>query len=230
MRNLILALCLALPSHAAIARIGSVKTTLGTTSSSVDTTGASLIVVGCSSYQAACAGFTDSQSNSYTQLTRRTDGDNNFTWYYKCGPSTSASHTWTATNSAFPVIFIQVYSGTATSSCFDVESTAAGTAAGGLASTITPSQANSLIITGVADVVTDTRTVSANLSATANKLLEHNQASAMSGASGDILDYAGTSTITITWTQTVNTILISNAVFKPSSGVPAVVRHKVISN
>jgi hypothetical protein len=89
----------------------------GGTSSSIDTSTATLIVIACANGSSACTTPTDSASNSYTALTTYVVSATNLTIYYKCGPTTSSTHTFTA--SAGNTIQAVAVKGTATASCFD---------------------------------------------------------------------------------------------------------------
>lgn len=93
---LILCLAISFPPHldAAIAYISGTSKD-GTTTDAIDTTGANLIV--CSvAFFGSFTSFTDSQSNTWTQVREETYfGTATNRMYYTAAPSTSASHTFT---------------------------------------------------------------------------------------------------------------------------------------
>ena len=123
------------------------------TSSAVDTTGANLIVVAVSVFGTNSVTVSDSKSNTpYTALTARTQATQSLRMYYFLAPSVGSGHTFTASGtSIFPTISVSAFSGVATSSALDQES-GTTSASGGTTfqpGSITPSQDNCLLVTGV---------------------------------------------------------------------------------
>lgn len=130
--------------HAAAAFLGSVyvvyvdgsATTI--TSGNKDTTGATLIVgSACYSSPAINPVMTDNQSNSYTDLSERSNAccNQGSTYFYKVNPTTSATHTFTFTSAsgAYLTGIVAYFSG---AGALDTDS---GAGAGSLsASTIQP--------------------------------------------------------------------------------------------
>ncbi len=123
------------------------------TTTGIVTTGASLIVVAVTSYFATTAPtLSDSQSNTpWLSLTAEdTPSIIRVQFHYFLAPSTSGSHTFTASGaSSFPTVCVMAFSGTATSSAFDQENggnndTGAGTQSTG---NVTPSANNELLVT-----------------------------------------------------------------------------------
>lgn len=115
--------------------------TSAATTTAMDTTGATLAIIAVVYYGNDIGGtnnngafntawVSDNQSNTYTALTdyRSTQGGNNSTCgvrlFYCMSPTTSVSHTATINapgTNIFPSIVLSVFSGTNTSSVFDVE-------------------------------------------------------------------------------------------------------------
>ena len=121
------------------------------TSPSIDTTGASLIVAYVADFTGSSpATFADSQGNTWTALTARPLTSNMRSQMYYCAsPTTSASHTFSATGTnSFAAIAIAAYSGTATSP-YDQETGATTLTGTSLATgSVTPSENNELVIYG----------------------------------------------------------------------------------
>ena len=114
------------------------------TSGAFDTTGATLIVITCSYYNGNPGAPTDNKGNTYTPLTNRGAAYANQQMYYCANPVVGAGHTFTQPSSpASNNVSASVawFSGTVASGVLDVES--GGTT---LSASITPSQANSLIV------------------------------------------------------------------------------------
>ncbi len=122
------------------------------TTTAIDTRSANFIVVyGCA---VTIGVLTDSQSNTWTKLTTRTNGGafNECALYYCANPTKSATHTFTYTlSSGAPSLSVLAFSGVATSSPFDVENGAIFTATTSVATgSITPSVNNEVVVTGLA--------------------------------------------------------------------------------
>lgn len=130
----------------------------GTTSAAQDTTGATLIVIVLSFWNSYPGTPTDNKGNTYTPLTQRGSAYANQRMFYCENPTVGTGHTFTQpSSSASSNVSNAVgwFSGTATSSAFDVES-------GGntLAASITPSQNGSLIVSSATDYYLATAPVS----------------------------------------------------------------------
>jgi hypothetical protein len=121
------------------------------TSPAIDTTGASLLVAYVADFTGSAAStFADSQGNTWTALTARPlTGNMRSQMYYCAAPTTSASHTFSATGTnSFAAIAIAAYSGTATSP-YDQETGATTLTGTSLATgSVTPSENNELVIYG----------------------------------------------------------------------------------
>lgn len=123
----------------------------GTTTSAINTTGASLLVAFVGFVFNNAAVISDSYGNTWTPLTFHL-GVNNCTTqiFYVQNPTVGTGHTFSETGtSTYPALSVAAFSGTATSSVFDVQN---GTNPVGATTfqpgSVTPSQNNSLIVTG----------------------------------------------------------------------------------
>lgn len=121
------------------------------TSSSIDTTGADLLVVVVSDYSAASEGtLSDSKSNTWTKRTIYNDGSIQRTVaYYAKNPTVGSGHTFTVNGTAhYPGIAVAAFSGADTSAPYDTEAGSYGSTSPFAAGSITPSQSDSLVISG----------------------------------------------------------------------------------
>ena len=142
--------------------------TTGGTSSGIDTTGTTLLLVWIMCYQGSGSNapypsgagqFTDSKSNTWTMRQNFSCGANGGTqdfhlYLFECvSPTVGTGHTFTITtgNGCYPNLAVQAWSGNLASAPFDQQSFAVDdTFASGLTGhcgSLTPSQANSLIVT-----------------------------------------------------------------------------------
>lgn len=119
------------------------------TTNAIDTTGATLLVV--SSTSAGNSVITDSKGNSWLPLTQRlSTSGGSVQLFYVTNPIVGTGHTFTNTQTA-PSLSVLAFSGVITSSPFDVQNGAGAAASSSLATgSITPNQANEVIITGLA--------------------------------------------------------------------------------
>jgi hypothetical protein len=115
--------------------------TFAATTSAINTTGASLIVLAVANLGSDPANtVSDSQGNSWTALTRRSN-TGSVQLFYVISPSTNASHTFTAGAQSFGlVIMVAAVSGTL---AFDAEN---GSASGGNPGAVTNTVAGQLLI------------------------------------------------------------------------------------
>lgn len=179
-----LALIAAEPAHAAIAHVVSTSagSTGGTTvtTSSVDTTGANLLVVAVSYYgNTTDPVLSDNKGNTWTGLTaREQSGTTMSVRLYYCVPtSVGTGHTFTAGpgGTSYPTISVSAFSGAAASP-YDQETGAA--TAGNVTSfqpgSITPSENNCVLVTGVSTAGTShTINSSFNATSTDNSAANH---------------------------------------------------------
>lgn len=140
------------------------------TSDSVDTTGANLIVVSVGWYTGSTSSgtLTDSKGNTWTALTPQSNNGGTpikNQLYYCYAPTVGSGHTFTWSGTfTFPAISVVAFDNIAASP-FDGEN--GGNNGGSAGSTVqtgslTPSQANSLVITGLAHETNSGGSVSIN--------------------------------------------------------------------
>lgn len=226
MRQLLLLLLLSGQAQATIALLvhavaGSTNTSTATTPA-VDTTGATLIVVTIGIAAAQGNTIADSAGNTYTARTQKNGAAGGSRIWYVASPTNSATLTVTVT-SVVSSIEMTAWSGTATSSPFDVEG------AGGTGNTtvqpgsVTPSQNNSLIITGIGSTNTNTFTIDSSFT-----ISDQFGGSGTAVPSGQAYLIQGTAAaVNPTWTASLGFELVSTiAVFKPGAAVISV-RHRV---
>jgi hypothetical protein len=101
-------------------------TSSSVTSSGIDTTGASFIAVAVSSYSVEAAPtLSDSNSNSWTPLTARTNAPIRLQWFYAISPTVGSGHTFSLSGSnSFAALAVQAHSSVA--GVFDYEASATG--------------------------------------------------------------------------------------------------------
>lgn len=122
------------------------------TTGAIDTTGSNLIVINIGTYGGLSAGVpTDSKSNTWTGLTGK-GGSYGSRFFYCYNPTVGSGHTFTISIGLappfYPCIFVAAFSDSL-SSPFDQENGATGGSGTTLnTGSITPSQANEIIVTG----------------------------------------------------------------------------------
>lgn len=141
------------------------------TAGTFDTTGANLIVLVIADY----VGFgasptpTDNQSNTWTGLTAQTGaGSTHCRIWYVYNPTTSATHTFTSPDTGqarFPVILMAAFSG-AVASPADQQNGNTDTGTSLATGSITPSENEELIISGIAFNATGGATVNESMTET----------------------------------------------------------------
>jgi hypothetical protein len=140
------------------------------TTSSITTTTASLLVVQIGDYDGAAAGtVSDSKSNTWTALTSYTDpGNMRCRLYYAANPTVGTGHTvsYLSANSLYQALVFAAFSGAALTSPFDVQNGASVYSGTPQPGSITPTQNNCLIVSGLALGVEATSAVTIDLSMT----------------------------------------------------------------
>lgn len=119
----------------------------GTNTPAINTTGANLIIIGVS-WETSTPAISDNQGNTYTLIASQNSGGGlgASSLYYCSSPITSASHTFTAT-SEIPAIFVQAFSGAASSLPLDQHNSANTTSGSTIQpGSVTPSAANELLV------------------------------------------------------------------------------------
>lgn len=129
--------------------VGAVGNTDSTTTPSIDTTGADLLVAVCTDLGGNALVLTDSKSNTWTALTKKTNVIDTVIMYVK-NPTVGTGHTFAIGSGGYPSLEVAAFSGSDLTSPFDVEN---GGSTGGAASlstgSITPGSANELVIAGL---------------------------------------------------------------------------------
>jgi hypothetical protein len=121
------------------------------TSSAIDTTGATLLVANLSYYNlAATAQLTDFYNNTWTPLPLQFQTDASGRLFYCANPTVGTGHTFTLTNGAYSAVAVAAFSGVNQLAPLDVSSGAPGTSASATGGSVTPTNANSLVISGCA--------------------------------------------------------------------------------
>lgn len=138
---------------ALIASVGAQGSANSTTTSAIDTTGANLIVICETWYKLATfPTLTDSKGNTWTQLTAQTGNSGKHRLFYCFNPTVGSGHTFSetggGTGSTYAALNVSAWSGIAASP-FDGENGAFNDAASVLSTgSVTPTQGNSLLISG----------------------------------------------------------------------------------
>jgi hypothetical protein len=233
MLRLLLALCIALPSYGVIAAVSGANATAsaaagGTaTTSAIDTTGSTLMVMVVANYgvDSSTATIVDSKSNTWTALTNYVNGNSNVAIFYAQNPTVGSGHTFSCTG-GYCTIFVSGWSGTATTSVFDVQNGASTSGASLQTGSVTPSQADSLIISGFGD--NDNTALSIDSGFT--KINQQRNNSSSTGADAYLIQTTA-SAVNPTWTASGTVARAAAiAVFKPAgSGAPAMRRRQPIS-
>lgn len=124
---------------------------LTTVTTPINTTGSSLIVVEVTSYIGVSGpSFSDNQSNTWTTLTQQSGSEPQTQFYYVASPNTNSSHTFTYSGSnSFASVCVIALSGTATSPFDQQNGAITSTSATGQPGSVTPGQANEIVITAV---------------------------------------------------------------------------------
>lgn len=137
-------------SPALIAHTAAGGTPDDVTSSAINTTGANLLVVACAHYFVNQPTITDSKGNTYTALSDYgSTGDQGIRLFYSFGGTVGSGHTFTASGTTiYPAVAVLAFSNIA-SSPFDAESGAFSAPPNVAPGSITPSQANTVIVTGL---------------------------------------------------------------------------------
>jgi len=154
---------------------------------------------------------TDSKSNSYTALNAISNTLSQL--FYVSVPTVGSGHTFTAA-SLVGNLQVEAWSGAASSSPFDVQNATVGTATTVQPGSITPSQNNSLIVTGVG--AQNTQTFSINSSFTISDQWG-GSGNAVPGAMAYFVQSTAAA-INPTWTETGSGVMTATiAAFKPGA-------------
>jgi hypothetical protein len=123
------------------------------TTSAIDTTGSNFLVASISWANGGSVAVTDSKANTWTALTLVSDSGRQSQLFYSENPTVGTSHTFTITHSGGggnSTAVVAGYSGVATSSAFDKQSTGfTGYSSTVQPGSLTPAASGSLMITGL---------------------------------------------------------------------------------
>lgn len=121
-----------------------------TTTAPIDTTGAGLIVVQIVSFYQTAIGLSDSAGNTWTQTTSVAQPSSGFetSLFYCINPATSTAHTFSVNSGLYQTLNVMAFQ-TPGNVSFDQLSTNTSTAYAITLPALTPSAANSLLITGI---------------------------------------------------------------------------------
>lgn len=137
----------------------------GYTTPSIDTTGSNCIFVAVAHFVITPGTVTDSYGNTWTQLTEYSGGNDKVYIVYCFNPTVGSGHTFTLHGSnVFGNLAVSAWSGLATSP-FDVENGNGGTDPLSTGS-ITPSQANTLVISALSSNGAGTYTINSGFTIT----------------------------------------------------------------
>ncbi len=201
------------------------------TTTALNTTGATIFVIVCGHRSAPCVAPTSSPANTFTGLTNYIEADNNLSIWYKCGPTTSATQTFSPGQAGDTIAFA-AYSGTATSSCFDSgQDVGTTTTLITATTTITPSAASSgyLVVSAISNFVNETPTVADNQGNTIVVATNLQNGGVTQSAWQAYRNYNSTSAIDISWTFVQDYGASASAGFKGPSASTYVSNVSVIS-
>jgi len=119
----------------------------------VDTTGASVLVVSASGFQSfgSTGTLTDSKSNTWVGLTERGSNGNAFQRLWYCeNPTVGSGHTFTIAGGAYGTFEVAAFSGAKISGVYDTSTGTLGSSASAQPGSVTPANADSLFVVGLA--------------------------------------------------------------------------------
>lgn len=121
------------------------------TSSGINTSGATLLVANITYFNSNATGqLTDSLGNTWTALPRQFNSDTAGQLFYCSNPTVGSGHTFTVTNGAFSSLQVAAFSGVIQLAPLDVSAGSASSASSVQAGSVTPTNANSLVIAAIA--------------------------------------------------------------------------------
>jgi hypothetical protein len=189
------------------------------TSAAINTTGATLLVATVSQNTSGApqVSVTDSYGNTWTSLTRQWSASNSGTCiYYAANPTVGADHTFTISGESSTLAQFAAFSGVAAEGPFDVQNGAVITTSSTTIQpgSITPSQANSLIVTSVASWSNETQAVNDGFT------VIYAQTPYYGGASAYLVQAGGPAAVNPTWSipTAYEPMESAIAVFKPAAG------------
>lgn len=132
-------------SYALVASVANSLGGTGGTTTAIDTTSANLIVIALSFYSSNVPTLSDSKSNTWTALTTQGAAPA-IRLYYSYAPTVGAGHTFTVSGSGiYATLEVLAFSG-AVSAPFDLQSGTSGSGTTVAPGSVTPSQANEVVV------------------------------------------------------------------------------------
>lgn len=144
----------ATPAHAAFSLVSSVVAAgngagNNVTTGNINTTGADLLVAGIADYAILSPDtISDNKGNTWIGLTAITGATARWHFFYAKNPTVGTGHNFTQSGGGYGAIFVVAYSGSDLTAPFDVENGQTTTGSSGQAGSVTPNQANSLVVFG----------------------------------------------------------------------------------
>lgn len=191
------------------------------TTGNLNTTGADILVVAVTDYSVVALGsVSDNKGNTWTQLTTQAGTIARCTLWYAVNPTVGSNHTFTYTagSTVYPTIYVQAWSGSDLTSPFDVQNGSKDSGSTTIQpGSITPNNANSLIITAV-NFWTNTNAPTINSSMTVDDTAVYSAGAEFGGGIAYIVQ-GSAAAINPTWSANIsggNAAVI--AAFKPASG------------
>lgn len=146
--------------------------TNGGTTSAINTTGANLIVLVLSSQGAVMGTFSDSQGNTYINVTDEPASSGSSQIWYCSSPSTSASHTFTVSGAnLFAWMGVMVFSGAKSTSAADQHNVNRGSGTTIQPGSVTGTQSPCLVIASVCTEAAGTLSIDSSFAITDQKAL-----------------------------------------------------------
>jgi len=160
-------------AYSLIANVAAGSTTGNTiTTAGIDTTGASFLVAVISDYAGGSSTISDSKSNTWAALTAYSSNNDRVCIYYVTTPTVGSAHTFTSTGTGnYSVISAAAFSGSAASSPFDQQTgqnnyNANTPGKSIVVGSITPTEDNELVVTGLTGFAANTVSIDLSFSIT----------------------------------------------------------------
>ena len=122
----------------------------GFTTGSIDTTGATLLVANLTYYNVAATGqLTDSKGNTWVPFAVEFHSDTAVRLFYCSNPTVGTGHTFSVNNSQYGSLQVAAFSGVTQLAPLDVTAQSNGSSSSATGGSLTPTNANSLMISGL---------------------------------------------------------------------------------
>lgn len=186
------------------------------TTDNIDTTGANFLAFIVAHYQNPVTSVVDSFSNTWHARTVYTNGNLRIVIYYAENATCGANHNVTVSGGGslnyYPAVVFMAFSGGPTSGAYDVENGGSGSSPLNTGS-VTPSQANSLVIAAFDADTGSAISIDSGFTATTVNSGGSNEA-----CGGAYLIQTSASAVNPAWTWTGGVGVAAVAVFKPAGG------------